>query len=108
MLVVRNFYGYIVVVAYRTESCHELIPVHIAFEKVAEAFDIAYAALEVLDVNLLDALAEYFYPVLCPAVYEYVAAVEVGLDVFAVELVDEVTHFKRSDEELVPYVSTHA
>src|ERR1017187_1044213 len=87
------------------QSGHHGLPIYVAFEEIGEAGRFAATSqLEIFKVDAPDALAEGQNPVLRISVLHAVAGVEMGTHPFAVELVDEGTHFEWAQEELVPDV----
>ena len=60
--------------------------------------------LEVLEVNLLDALAEDANPLLRIAVQHHVAGIEVASDVRAADRIQHFAELERAKQQLVPDV----
>src|SRR5262249_35933154 len=90
------------------ELLHDRRPVDAAVEQgdepVNRAEVVAGAALEILDVDADDLLAQQADPLLGEAEDDDVADVEPDADRRAVDLVEEAAELQRAHEELVPDV----
>src|SRR5207237_10114379 len=75
-------------------------PVHVAITKIHPGVA-AFLALEIFEMRLDDALAELANPVLRVAVKHDVAHVKPCLDPRALEFINVLGHFERTEKELV-------
>src|SRR5262249_9112397 len=95
----------IIIVADGANLPHDRRPVHRAIHQLCPCvtpFPVVY--LEVLEVNLLDTVAQYPYPLLWIAVENHVSGIKIAADVIAVEAVQEVAELQRTDKQFVPDV----
>src|SRR6266513_3068112 len=79
-----------------------LRPVDFALAQRHPLGHLAFLELEVLDVELDDALAQRANPVLRISGDHHVADIEIGADPRALEIVDIPGHFERAEQKLVP------
>src|SRR5581483_3636103 len=88
-------------IADRGKSLPDRQPVHVAVAEVHPCVPV-WLALEVLEMNFHDALAERANPVLGIAVKHDVADIEPRFHPRAVEFADVRGHFERAEQKFVP------